>query len=314
MPRFGRYVRTQNLVASVEFALNRRGDLNEATYLGSLSYDRLAAIVVKRHTDLHAQDLTAYRVAGHTNQILIETLENLPARSSTLPQDLQSPIDLVTSQLTGQVLAADRDILTADTHVFLSNIDIVASALSDQFSISASLLCKVADPQQTPDVDHLCAKAEELLDAATHTLPKDLAYEKYHLANTAYAFLMLHLQLLQTVILILERTQHGTLARATTTRAENAAARASLLGLQAKVHAHAHPPPEEFLRALKKFRADQGSNQARLRDRGGLAARALDLYGRAGEKGMRDLAGRKCLLLSEIERMEKEIQGLERDR
>ena len=197
--------------------------------------------------------------------------------------------------------------------MFLSNVDIIASALSDQLSTSASLLCKVADPQQPPDVDRLCAKAEELRDAATCTLPKDLAYEKFHLANKAHVFLMLHLQLLQTAVLILERTQHGTLARATTARAENAAARANLLGLQAKLHAHTHPPPEEFLRALKKFRADQGSNEARLRDRGGLATRTLDLYGRAGEKGMRDLAGRKRLLLGEIERIEQEIQGLERD-
>ncbi|KAF1977773.1 hypothetical protein BU23DRAFT_526280 [Bimuria novae-zelandiae CBS 107.79] len=257
------------------------------------------------------QDLITLRTKLHTFQLLIQTLATLSSRSATLPQDLHYPIDLVTAQLTGQIAASDREVLAADTQVFLSNIDIIVSALSDQLSTTASLLCKIADPMQPPEIDDLLAKAEELRNAATLALPKDLADEKVHLANTAYTLLNLHLQLLQTSILILERTQHGALARATSTQAEHIAARASLLGLQARIHTHTHPPPAEFVKALKNFKAEQGSNEAKLRDREGLARKTLELYGRAGERGMKDLAARKTVLLSEIARMEKEVEGLE---
>lgn len=236
----------------------------------------------------------------------------LPSRSPTLPQDLHAPIDLVIAQLTGQISPSDRDILAADTQFFLSNIDIISPALSDQLTTTATLLCKIADSKATPSIDELRSKASEIRSAATLDLPKELADEKIHLADTAHALLTLHLSLLQTSILILERTQHGALARATSTRADLIAARATLLNLQAKIHTHTHPPPAEFVRALKKFRAEQGSSEARLRDREGLAKRTLELYSRAGESGMKDLAGRKGVLLGEIRRVEAEIENLER--
>ncbi|KAJ4297674.1 hypothetical protein N0V90_005568 [Kalmusia sp. IMI 367209] len=265
----------------------------------------------QRMHDEIRHNLTTHRTNLFTSHLLTQTLSTLPSRSLTLLQDLHSAIDLVIAQLTGQIPASDREILAADTQTFLSNIDIIASALSDQFTATATLLCTIADPNEPPKVDGLSAKAEELRNAATLSLPKDLAEEKVHLANTARALLDLHLSLLQTSILILERTQHGALARATSTHAEHIAARASLLGLQARIHTHTHPPPAEFVAALKRFRAEQGSSEVRLRDREGLARRTLELYGKAGERGMRDLAGRKEVLLGEIRRIEVEIEGLE---
>ncbi|KAF9738056.1 hypothetical protein PMIN06_002922 [Paraphaeosphaeria minitans] len=258
------------------------------------------------------QSLTTYRTNLHTSQILTRTLSTLPSRSPTLPQDLHSPIDLVTAQLTGKIPPTDRDILAADTQFFLSNIDIISSALSDQLSTTTTLLCKIADSKQTPAIDELRLKAEQIRSLATLGLPKELADEKVHLANIAHTLLTLHLSLLQTSILILERTQHGALARATSTRADHIAARAALLGLHAKIHTHTRPPPAELVRALKNFRAQQGSSEAKLKDREGLARRILDLYSRAGEKGMRDLAGRKGVLLGEIKRVAADIEGLER--
>lgn len=133
-----------------------------------------------------------------------------------------------------------------------------------------------------------------------------------HLANTTRDLLLTHLDLLHSAILILERTQHGALSRAASTHAEHLAARASLLGLQARLHTHAHPPPAEFVAALKRFRAEQGASEGKLKDREGLARRALELYARAGEKGMKELAGRKGVLVKEIERVEAEVRGLER--
>lgn len=78
-----------------------------------------------------------------------------------------------------------------------------------------------------------------------------------------------------------------------------------------RIHSHTHPPPPEFVAALKNFKASQGTSEAKLKDREALAKRALDLYGKAGEKGMRDLARRKEVLLGEISRMEDEIVNLE---
>jgi len=84
-----------------------------------------------------------------------------------------------------------------------------------------------------------------------------------------------------------------------------------MLGLQAKIHTFSHAPPVEFVSALKAFKKQQGSGEKALRDREELARRALELYGRAGERGMRDLAGRKVYLLKEVEQMESEIGKLE---
>lgn len=49
-----------------------------------------------------------------------------------------------------------------------------------------------------------------------------------------------------------------------------------------------------------------------MRDREALARQSLKLYEMAGEKGVRELARRKRVLGAEMERMEGEIEGLER--
>lgn len=72
----------------------------------------------------------------------------------------------------------------------------------------------------------------------------------------------------------------------------------------------AHPPPADFVAALRQFKKLQGSGEKALSDREQLARRELDLYGKAGEKGMRDLARRKAWVVGEIGRVEGEIAGL----
>ena len=174
------------------------------------------------------------------------------------------------------------------------------------------MLCTIANPADPPEISALPSYAEELHASATVTLPADLATQKIDLSNTTHTLLTTHLRLLSTAIHILESTQHGALARSSKSKAELLHARATVLGLQARIHTHTHPPPTPFVAALKNFRDGQGSSEARLRDREGLARRALELYGKAGEKGMRDLAKRKEWLGEEIGRMEGEIGGLER--
>jgi uncharacterized small protein (DUF1192 family) len=49
-----------------------------------------------------------------------------------------------------------------------------------------------------------------------------------------------------------------------------------------------------------------------LKDREALARQALDLYEKAGDKGMRDVARRAKFLQAEIKRTEAEIEKLER--
>lgn len=83
-----------------------------------------------------------------------------------------------------------------------------------------------------------------------------------------------------------------------------------MLNLQSKIHTFSNPPPPEFVAALKEFKRQQGSGEKALRDRESLAKRELELYERAGERGMRDLARRKVGLEKEIERMEREIEKL----
>jgi hypothetical protein len=63
--------------------------------------------------------------------------------------------------------------------------------------------------------------------------------------------------------------------------------------------------------ALKEYRKGLGGGKRALWDREALARRELELYGKAGEKGMRDLARRKEGLAKEVERVEAEVKKLE---
>lgn len=217
----------------------------------------------------------------------------------------------MTAQLNGHVPDSEREILSGDVDFFLENISIISDALSVQLSVVAEYLCKIAEPKSPPAISSLPSKAASLLDSATHSLPEDIASARIDLTNTLSTLLSTHLILLTTSIRILEQTQHGALARHIKASAELLHARATILGLQAKIHGVAHPPPAEFVAALKEFRKQQGSGEKALRDREALARRELELYGKAGEKGMRDLAGRKRYLGSEIAQMEEEIGKLE---
>jgi hypothetical protein len=63
---------------------------------------------------------------------------------------------------------------------------------------------------------------------------------------------------------------------------------------------------------LKNFKASQGANEAALRNREGLARKSLELYEKAGEKAMKDIAKRATFLREEKDRMREEIAKLER--
>jgi hypothetical protein len=171
-------------------------------------------------------------------------------------------------------------------------------------------LCKIADPKSPPAISSLSAAASSLHHNATQALPHDLTTARIHLTNTTTTLLTTHLTLLTTSIRILEQIQHGALSRHTKSSAELLQMRATVLGLQAKMHTLTHPPPAEFVAALKEFRKAQGSGEKALRDREALARQELELYERAGEKGMRDLAKRKVWLESEIGGVEGEIEKL----
>ncbi|KAF2639138.1 hypothetical protein P280DRAFT_54665 [Massarina eburnea CBS 473.64] len=260
------------------------------------------------------RDLQSSLLTTHQTTTLLKTLTTLPQKSPTLPPSLHAPIDLITAHLhlTTHLPQSDHTMLSGDISTFHANMDIIASATSTQLTTIATLLCKIADPMAPPDIDTLRLRASKLRDAATLQGPRDLGDEKVRLANLVYQVLALHRDVLTTSISILEQTQHGSLARHTKAKAEALHVRATVLGLQAKLHTHTHPPPAAFLAALKNFKASQGSSEVRLKDREGLARRTLELYDRAGDKGMGDLAKRKEWILGEVARMEAEIGRLEK--
>ena len=144
----------------------------------------------------------------------------------------------MTAQLNGHIPDSDREILSGDVDFFLENIETIASAMSAQLETILSHLCRIADPQKPPEIDDLPAKAEALRNTATQDLPSELAARRVELANTAYKVLTTHRLVLETSIRILEQTMHGSLARATKTKAEYLHARATVLGLQARYVFH----------------------------------------------------------------------------
>jgi hypothetical protein len=242
---------------------------------------------------------------------LIQSLNDLPSRAADLPPELHTVIEIVTAQLNGHVPDSDRSILSSDVDFFLSNIGIISSALSGQLLAIVSHLCKIADPKSPPAISSLHTAATSLYDTTTETLPHDISTARIHLTNTTTTLLTTHLSLLTTGIRILEQTQHGALARHTKSSAELLHTRATVLGLQAKIHTFTHPPPPEFVAALKEFKKAQGTGEKALRDREALARRELELYEKAGERGMRDLSKRKMYLDSEISSVQDEIAKLQ---
>lgn len=258
------------------------------------------------------QSLDTARSTFLSTQLLIDTLIALPLRAPTLPDELHACIDLVSTLLSGQTPeASDREILSGDVTVFLDNIDIIASAISSQLETTTSHLCSIAAPLSSLPLASLSTKAENLITAAALELPEELTVALTELTNTLISLLALRKQVLEASIRVLEQTSHGSLARHTKARAELLHSRATLLGLQARCYSYGHPPPAEFVSALKEFRKSQGSGERALRDREALARQSLKLYDQAGEKGIRELAKRKAYLDAETERMEREIKSLE---
>ncbi|USP81009.1 uncharacterized protein yc1106_08283 [Curvularia clavata] len=247
-----------------------------------------------------------------SSQILINSLSDLPSKAPDLPAELHPLIDIATAQLRGQIPAPDREILSSDIESFLCNADIIADALSTQLGTITKHLCKIADPLNSPPTPDLNARATSLHEEATCKLPAELQSAQLHLTHSFTTLLATHSTLLSAAIKILEQTQQGALARHTRSSAELLHTRATLLSLQAKIHSFSHPPPAEFVAALKQFKKSQGSGEKALRDREALARQELELYERAGERGMRDLAKRKEWLVAEVRRVEEEIGKLER--
>jgi hypothetical protein len=259
------------------------------------------------------QSLTAARTELISSQILLQSLSDLPSRSADLPPELHAVVEIVIAQLNGCIPDSDREILSGDIDTFLDNITTISDALSTQLVVLVEYLCKIADPKSPPAISNLSTTASTLLDDATQILPHSLATARIELTNTTTSLLSTHLSLLTTSIRILEQTQHGALARATKSSAELLHTRTTVLGLEAKIHMLAHPPPTEFISALKAFKKAQGSGEKALKDREGIANKALELYERAGGKGMRDLAGRKVWLETEISSVSDEISRLSKE-
>ncbi|KAF2829634.1 hypothetical protein CC86DRAFT_435483 [Ophiobolus disseminans] len=265
----------------------------------------------QRMHDEIRRSLTTARTTLISSQILTTSLSDLPSQATDLPPELHSVIEIVIAQLKGDVPDSDREILSGDVNYFIDNIGTISDALSTQLIVVVEYLCKIADPKVPPAISDLAHKATRVLDAATLKLPGDLASALTSLTTALTTLLSTHLSLLTSSIRILEQTQHGALARHTKSSAELLHTRATVLGLQAKIHTFAHPPPAEFVAALKVFKKAQGSGEKVLRDREELARRELELYARAGEKGMRDLARRKEYLVAETRGIEAEIVKLE---
>jgi hypothetical protein len=255
--------------------------------------------------------LTDARTNLISTQILIQSLSDLPSRSTDLPAELHAVIEIVTAQLNGHVPDSDHEILSGDIGTFLTNIDTISDALSTQLVVLVNYLCKIANSKSPPAISDLSNNATSLLDEATRVLPHDLATAHVELTNTTCTLLSTHLGLLSASIRILEQTQHGALARHTKSSAELLHTRATILGLQSQIHMLTHAPPAEFVAALKEFKKSQGSGEKALKDREGMAQRELELYERAGDKGMRDLARRKEWLANELSSVEAEVNKLE---
>ncbi|KAF1944267.1 hypothetical protein EJ02DRAFT_452636 [Clathrospora elynae] len=247
-----------------------------------------------------------------STHLLITSLATLPSKVPDLPPSLHPIIELVTAHLTNQICSSDREILSGDTAIFLDNISTISTALSTQLIVLAGYLSKIADPNNPPSISGLSSRATALHQTATQDLPRTLQASLTSLTNSLSTLLATHSSLLSTSIKILEQTQHGSLSRHTKSSADLQHTRATLLGLQAKTHTSAHPPPAEFVAALKEFKRCQKSGEKALRDRESLARRELELYERAGLKGMRDLAVRKEFLSNDVARTEREINKLER--
>jgi galactokinase len=72
-----------------------------------------------------------------------------------------------------------------------------------------------------------------------------------------------------------------------------------------------HPPPPEFLAALRGLKNHRASSESALKDRETLARKTLENYDKAGAKAMLDIARRAQHLQREKQRVEAEVARLE---
>lgn len=260
---------------------------------------------------MFSQNLKIARTHSISKQILANSLSDLPSRAPDLPAELNAVVEVATAQLSGHVLEEDREILSGDIEFFIKNMAAISEALSAQLVIIVDCLCQIAAPKSPLATSELSTVASSIHQKVTVSQPQDSKEAHTNLTNTAISSLATHRQFLESSIRILEQTQHGALARHTRSSAEILHVRSILLGLQSKIYTFIHPPPPEFVAALKEFKKQQGTDGRLLNDREALARRELDLYRRAGEKAMRDLARRKNILSWDIYKTEDEIEKLE---
>ncbi|KAF2202068.1 hypothetical protein GQ43DRAFT_414419 [Delitschia confertaspora ATCC 74209] len=257
------------------------------------------------------RNLHEKKVERAKEDLLLRTLSNLPSKAGDLPLELHQVIEIVTAQLSGAIPDQDRAILKGDVDFFLQHIEHICDALSDHLTVIASHICTIANPLLPPSIPSLSSTAASLLKNATQTSPASYSAEHIELSNLAYQVLNLHRQVAETVIYILESTMCGSIARANKARAELLGNRAKSIELQSRIHTLTHPPPRDFLVALKGFKGDLEKRERELRDREHLTRGSLAMYDRAGRKVLLDIARRKEFLVREIEGVWGEVRRLE---
>ncbi|KAF1836875.1 hypothetical protein BDW02DRAFT_637620 [Decorospora gaudefroyi] len=257
----------------------------------------------QRVNDEIRKALTKALTTHHKTHLLTQTLTTLPSQSPSLPPTLHPTTDLLSAYLHHQIPPADTP-LVLPPHLALldAHPQAIGTSLSTQLTHLATTLQTLTAPHPLP------TSATTLVKQATSTLPHQLQTAHTTLIQTFTTTLQTHTHLNKTYIRTQEQTQHGALSRHTRSSADLIHARATLLRIQADIHALVHAPPLQIVRGVGKgLRAEERA----LTEREGLARRALEVYGGVGARGVRELAGRKRGVEREVERVEGEVRGLE---
>ncbi|KAF9888124.1 hypothetical protein FE257_009260 [Aspergillus nanangensis] len=301
------------------------------------------------------EELKNCRIHSAKKQIKQQTLRHLafdPA--SGLPDDYRDPVAIITLYLASSPSQIDinddaRDgidtlsLLGPDIDAFCANLPTLMDPFSNLLSSSIHDLRLIADAGTTTNAMQsteqrrfrhrgrpsiikaqvpLSSQITERLQKLRQIQLSDLPNARTQMAATAAEVLSMRAALLERTIMLLERTKHGALARATKAKAEHLAmvsqgVEGKLSVMKLDVSATIHTP--EATAALNTYRKHLIATRGRLDEQRIQAQQELEAYADAdsGASGssrlgpVREIARRYGSLIQEIEDVKKEIQRLD---
>ncbi|QKX55657.1 uncharacterized protein TRUGW13939_02754 [Talaromyces rugulosus] len=305
-----------------------------------------------------AEELRGLQIRSAKRDILKNATRRVALDShGGLPKDLQDNHAIIALFLdsTTATAVSDEDatsLLERDIEMFLNNVHVLAAHISENVALDIEALRSIADEttnsmvdnpsnrprkrtrpssfnnnnarrntaQQQPQLSsQLTDRTRQLRELQISTLPA----ARRQMAVTAAGVLAARAQVIERTVVLLERTKHGVLSRATKAQADHLATVAEGMNGKAqvmKLEALTTIYTPETTAALEDYRKHLRDTHARLEETQNIAVQTLEEYERVGAQlgkdgqlvsgPMADIARRYGALTKEVEAVRADMSRL----